>query len=235
MRYHPPDNRDLPKEVFERKVRNNDYIRQIYHYPEIIIPHSTPEQFQKTWVRLCPANAVVHVEIGCGSGRYLLELSRSFPQHRFVGFELRYKRLVLAAKKIKKAQCSNILLLKAQGEYLADYFTQHSIDKIHINFPDPWCKIKQRKHRLLNADFLEKITPLQRHGGEFLFKTDHQEYFQTVRNMLTDFPQYQLLEQTTDLQQSPYQAGNIETEFEQLFKYKANPRIAYLKARLQNE
>ena len=235
MRYRPPDNRDLPKETFERKVRNNDYIRRIYDFPDIILSHPTPEQFQEIRMRQCASTAVVQVEIGCGSGSYLLELSRCFPEHRFVGFELRYKRLVLAAKKIKKARCANILLLKDQGEYLVDYFGIDSIEKIHVNFPDPWSKRKQRKHRLLNADFLEKMTRLLRPGGEFLFKTDHQEYFQSVRTMLSDLAQYQLLEQTTDLQRSAYQTANIETEFEKLLKYKSNPKIAYLKAQIRWE
>ena len=233
MRYRPPDNRDLPEEIFQRKVRNNDYIRQIYNYSDIILPHPTPKQFQEIWMRRCPSTAVVHVEIGCGSGRYLLELSCSFPGHQFVGFELRYKRLVLSAKKLKKAQCTNVLLLKDRGEYLSEYFAPHSIDKIHINFPDPWYKKKQRKHRLLNAEFLEKIVSLLRPGGEFLFKTDHQEYFQTVRNLLSALPQFQFLQQTTDLQLSDYQSENIETEFEHLFKYKCNPQIAFLKAQLK--
>ncbi len=231
-RYKPLDNRDLPKEVFERKARNNHYMRQIYDYPWIILPHPTPEQFQELWREKCHPSTRVQLEIGCGSGGYLLQLAQDSPNDCFLGFELRYKRLVLAGKKVKNFNCTNVVLLKEKGEYLDDYFGKNSIDRIHVNFPDPWPKKTQRKHRLLNDNFFQKIAVLLRPAGQFLFKTDHQEYFQGVQECLQGFPQFQMMEQTTNLHESVYNEKNIETEFEKMFKFKANPTIGYMKIQI---
>ena len=231
MRYRPPDNRTLPKAIFEKKARTNDYLNQIYLYPEWILPHPTPTAFQKMWQEKCPASTLVHVEIGCGSGGYLLEMCQRFPKHFFVGMELRYKRLVLAAKKLKKFACPNVLLLKEKGEYLDEYFGAQSIDKIHVNFPDPWPKAAHRKHRLLQQSFFQKMQTLLRPHGEFCFKTDHQEYFASVSRLLHDLSTFEVVERTCDLSHSDYQATNIETEFEKMFKFKTNPPICHLRAR----
>ena len=140
--------------------------------------------------------------------------------------------MVSSAKKLEAGNCKNVLLLKEKGEYLEEYLGKNSIDKLHVNFPDPWAKKSQKKHRLLNPDFFNKITTLLRSKGDFIFKTDHQEYFQTIIETLQTTPQFDIIEETTDLHRSPYNEANIETEFERLFKRKGNPAIGYLKAQL---
>lgn len=232
MRYRPPDNHDLPKAVFERKVKNNAYIQKIYDYPEIIIPHPTPEQIQKLLSQNDIPNTPLHVEIGCGAGQYIVELSSRFPTHFFVGFELRYKRLFLAGKKLKRRECSNVILLKDKGEYLAEYLGNRSIDTIHVNFPDPWAKEAQRKHRLLSESFFQTLECLLKPNGEFIFKTDHQEYFLSVEALLQNFPKFARIEYTRDLHNSPYNERNIETEFEKMFRHKVKTPIGHMKVKL---
>ena len=135
--------------------RNNPYITRIYDYEEYLLPHPNRENFDQHWRKKVQNSAKVHVEIGCGSGRYLMELARNNPDETFFGLELRLKRLVLAAKKIKREQLENILLMRERGEYLDDYFEEGSINVLHINFPDPWSKKGRRKHRIFNQDFLK--------------------------------------------------------------------------------
>ena len=125
--------------------RNNPYITRIYDYEEYLLPHPNRESFDQHWRKKVQNSAKVHVEIGCGSGRYLMELARNNPDETFFGLELRLKRLVLAAKKIKREQLENILLMRERGEYLDDYFEEGSINVLHINFPDPWYKKKHHK------------------------------------------------------------------------------------------
>ncbi|MBF0289539.1 MAG: tRNA (guanosine(46)-N7)-methyltransferase TrmB [SAR324 cluster bacterium] len=229
MHYRPFNQHKLPQDVLEELAKNNPYIIKIYDYPDFILPHPTPERFQTIFWEKFSISTAIDVEIGCGSGQYLLQLSKRFPDHCFLGLELRYKRLVLAAKKFTKCNCSNILLLKEKGEYLGEYLGENTISRIHVNFPDPWPKKAHKKHRLLSIEFFKQIFPLLRTKGELLFKTDHQEYFQTVRKIVQELPEYTVIEETTDLYASPYKETNIETEFEQLFKFKTNPNIAYMK------
>ena len=174
----------------------------------------------------------MHIEIGCGSSRYLIEWALENPQDFFIGLELRYKRLVLAAKKIRKQNIPNILLLKERGEFLDEYLTHKSIDCLHINFPDPWSKKSKRKHRILITEFLIKMRPYFCSGGELRFKTDHLEYFKTVTEILEQLEFYDIDQHTEDLHQSSYDKENILTEFELLFKSKGNPPIGYLRAKV---
>ena len=117
---------------------------RIYDYPELLIPHPSPDNFQQLWDskkgNIPASSGKVHLEIGCGSGRYLIEWALKNPQDFFIGLELRYKRLVLAAKKMEEQNVPNILLLRERGEFLHEYLPNNSMDCMHINFPDPWSK-----------------------------------------------------------------------------------------------
>jgi tRNA (guanine-N7-)-methyltransferase len=207
---------------------------RVYDYPGLLIPHPTPENFQQFWdskkENAPGSSGRVHLEIGCGSGRYLIEWAQENPQDSFIGLELRYKRLVLAAKKIEQQTISNIILMREHGEFIDEYLPHNSIDCMHINFPDPWSKKARRKHRILSAEFLSRILPLFRSKGELRFKTDHLEYFETVTDIIQNFETYKIVEFSKNLHQSEYNAKNILTEFEMLFKSKGNPSIGYLLA-----
>jgi len=207
---------------------------RVFDYPELLIPHPTPQIFQQLWdskkENILAASGKVHLEIGCGSGRYLIEWALANPQDIFIGVELRYKRLVLAAKKMEHQNIKNILLMRERGEFLHEYMPNNSMDCMHINFPDPWSKKSRRKNRILSAEFLSVMLPLFRSNGELLFKTDHLEYFETVTEILQQLKTYKIVEHTSDLHNSEYNENNILTEFEMLFKSKGNPPIGYLKA-----
>ena len=239
MRFRPRNHRDENPEVFAQLVKTNPYMARVFDYPELLIPHPTPENFQQLWdskkENVPASSGRVHLEIGCGSGRYLIEWAHENPQDSFIGLELRYKRLVLAAKKIEQLALPNILLMREKGEFVDEYLSHNSIDCIHINFPDPWPKKASRKHRILSADFLTKMHPYFRSGGELRFKTDHLEYFETVTEILQKLENYKIVEHTTDLQRSNYIENNILTEFEMLFKSKGNPPIGYLNAKALNK
>ena len=238
MRYRPKNLRDENPEVLNQLAKYNPYIARVYDYPELLLPHPTAENFQKLWARKNKDNigdafpVKVHIEIGCGSSRYLIEWALENSKDFFIGLELRYKRLVLAAKKIQKQNIQNILLLRERGEFLDEYLTHKSIGCLHINFPDPWSKKAKRKHRILSTEFLAKMHPYFCSGGELRFKTDHLEYFETVTQILNQLDLYSIEHCTEDLHQSSYDKENILTEFELLFKSKGNPPIGYLRAKV---
>ena len=236
MRYRPRNYRAENPEVFSQLVKNNPYMARVYEYPELLIPHPNPENFRQLWaVKIKEASGAapsgkIHLELGCGSGRYLIEWAQENPQDAFIGLELRFKRLALAAKKIERQNIRNILLMREHGEFIDEYLPHNSIDCIHINFPDPWSKKNRRKHRILSTDFLTKMHPFFRPKGELLFKTDHLEYFETITDILKEIDTYKIAEHTADLHRSNYNGNNILTEFEMLFKSKGNPPIAFLRA-----
>jgi len=234
MRFRPRNHRDENPEIFAQLVKTNPYMARIYDYPELLIPHPSPENFQQLWDskkgNISAASGKVHLEIGSGSGRYLIEWAQANSQDFFIGLELRYKRLVLAAKKMEQQNIHNILLMRERGEFLHEYLPNDSMDCMHINFPDPWSKKSRRKHRILSADFLTKVYPYFSSGGELRFKTDHLEYFETVTDIIQNLETYKIVEYSKDLHRSEYNEHNILTEFEMLFKSKGNPSIGYLLA-----
>jgi len=238
MRYRPKNLRDENPEVLNQLAKYNPYIASMYDYPELLLSHPTAENFQELWARKYKDSlgdafpGKVHIEIGCGSSRYLIKLALENPRDFFIGLELRYKRLVLSAKKIQKQNIRNIILLRERGEFLDEYLTHKSIGCLHINFPDPWSKKAKRKHRILSKEFLTKMRPYFCSGGELRFKTDHLEYFKTVTEILNQLDFYSIEQQTEDLHQSVYDSENILTEFELLFKSKENPPIGYLRAKI---
>ena len=236
MRYRPKNLRDENPEVLNQLAKYNPYIARVYDFPELLLPHPTPDNFKELWARKNKdsledtSSSRIHIEIGCGSSRYLIRWAIENPQDFFIGLELRYKRLVLAAKKIHKQNIQNIILLRERAEFLDEYFTHKSIDCLHINFPDPWYKKAKRKHRILSTEFLTKIHPYFCSGGELRFKTDHLEYFKSVTQILKHLDFYSINQHTWDLHKSSYNKENILTEFEMLFKSKGDPPIGYLKA-----
>ena len=238
MRYRPKNLRDENPEVLNQLAKYNPYIARVYDYPELLLPHPTVENFQELWARKNKENlgdtfpGKVHIEIGCCSSRYLIKWAFENSQDFFIGLELRYKRLVLAAKKIQKQNIKNILLLRERGEFLDEYLTHKSIGCLHINFPDPWSKKSKRKHRILSTEFLTKMHPYFCSGGELRFKTDHLEYFNKVTEILEQLEFFDIVQHTEDLHQSAYDIENILTEFEMLFKSKGNPPIGYLRAKV---
>jgi len=238
MRYRPKNLLVEAPEVLNQLAKYNPYIARVYNYPELLLPHPTAENFQELWARKNKDNlrdtspSKVHIEIGCGSSRYLIRWAIENPQNFFIGLELRYKRLVLAARKIQKQNIRNIILLRERGEFLDEYFVYKSINCLHINFPDPWSKKAKRKHRILSTEFLKKIRPYFSSGGELRFKTDHLEYFKSVTQILNQLDFYSIDQHTEDLHKSEYNNENILTEFEMLFKSKGDPPIGYLRAKV---
>ena len=222
------DYRELPEQVYERMTRTNPYLKQVHDYPDLLLPHPTLDQIQQHWEPLRERAERVHVEIGCGSGGYLQAWASQHPQDAFLGFELRFKRLTLAARKLAQAQLTNALLVKDRGELLGEYLTEKSLDILHVNFPDPWPKKAHRKHRLFSSEFLDRLLIFFREGGEIRFKTDHQEYFQMVLELLQNHPNYKIGTLTEDLWNSPLNEENIPTEFERLFKSKGNFKVGFL-------
>lgn len=209
--------------------KNNPYIDQIANYPETI---KTFDGKKPDWSEWFPETKPIIVDIGCGAGNFLRDMAIKEPNFNYVGMELRFKRLVKGALKFKKRAISNIRLIQERGEDIDLLFSSNMLYRIHINFPDPWAKNRQKKHRLFSLDYLTKLSQLLVPNGNLLFKTDHEEYFHFVQSLLKQQQHFIMIEYSENLHHSPYNDQNIPTEFEQLFANKGEP-IYYCKLRNQ--
>jgi len=98
------------------------------------------------------------LEIGTGMGNFFGKQVGEHPKKNFIGMEIRYKRLFQSAQKARKLENNNFVMLKDFGQNIDKIFEIEEIAETYIFFPDPWAnKDRQRKHRLLGAEFLEKL------------------------------------------------------------------------------
>lgn len=199
----------------------NPYVRWIHEHPDCLLPDPTPAELAR---RLAEADAALGsggrlvVDLGCGSGNFLLARARARPRDRFVGFELRYKRLVKAARKLEREGLRNLWLLRAEAERCADFFAPGTVDEVHLNFPDPWPKRAHWKKRLVNPPFLDALARTLAPGGTFHLKTDHSGYFLHCLSVVRARPDFRLVGFANDLHRAGAQPDALRTEFEQLFR-----------------
>lgn len=159
-------------------------------------------------------------EIGSGSGNHLVELGRRHPEASVFGFEIRYKRSVRTIEKADATGVENVYVLRMPAEHIEEVFPAQSLARVYVNFPDPWAKRRQWKHRVLSAQFLDSMHRLLTEKGIVSVKTDHDEYFAYFLEILRADKRFACFAETTDYLKSEYCKDNIETEFEMLFKHK---------------
>lgn len=163
----------------------------------------------------------LRMEIGCGKGKFITETAINNPDINFIAFEKNLDVLVLAAEKVKEAGLSNVRLVAADANVLAEFDTKSKCEVIYINFCDPWPKNGYRKRRLTHANYLALWEKLLCDNGEIHFKTDNKGLFEFSLNSFSDYGM-RLKNITLDLHASDFE-GNVMTEYEMLFSEKGNP------------
>ncbi len=176
---------------------------------------------------LMDASTQCFCEIGSGSGNHLVELGRRCPDAAVFGFEIRYKRSVRTIEKAMAADVENVYVLRMPAENMEKIFPPRSLARVYVNFPDPWAKRKQWKHRVLSEEFLNSMQQLLTEEGLVSVKTDHNEYYESFREILRADSRFSCFAETRDYYRSEFCQENIETEFELLFKHKGQ-RINFL-------
>ncbi len=152
-----------------------------------------------------------------------LALAERHPASECVGVELRYKRAVRTIEKAQSRGLTNVSVIHVDARRIEQLFDSASITGLFVNFPDPWAKKHQRKHRLLAPWLLDTAARLLVSGGELAAKTDHAEQFDTFLALLEKDDRFRLQWVTRDLHRSEHAHENIQTEFETLFRHQGLP------------
>ena len=177
-----------------------------------------PTLYKGKWKELLNVNGPISLEVGCGKGKFLCDNAILFKNNGYIGLEMMTSVICRAVQKVLETGAKNVLLLNQDANNLLDLFNEGEIDKIYVNFPDPWPKKRHEKRRLTSPSFLSKYKTILKKDGVFRFKTDNLDLYnyslETVLPVLKDGFKYGLVEYSDD---------TIMTEFETKFKNNGNP------------
>lgn len=158
----------------------------------------------------------LRLEIGCGKGAFIRGTAVKEPDVNFIALERCSDVAMIAMEKCKAAEIPNVRFMIGDVAKLAENFTDGSIDRIYLNFSDPWPKAGHAKRRLTYRSFLSEYRRLLKPGGAIFFKTDNRGLFDFS---LEEFREcgWRLEDITYDLHNSEYNADNVMTEYEKNF------------------
>ncbi|MFW5633189.1 MAG: tRNA (guanosine(46)-N7)-methyltransferase TrmB [Acetivibrio ethanolgignens] len=181
-----------------------------------------PAQYKGSFHTLFGNSNPIHIEIGMGKGRFITELDRLHPGINYLCMEKYSSVLIRALDKIKENPPSNLYFLRMDAEDIAEIFAPDEVDRIYLNFSDPWPKDRHAKRRLTSSQFLERYDKILTADGQVIFKTDNRPLFDFSLEEI-EKSGWILDSKTYDLHHSEYTEGNVMTEYEEKFSAQGNP------------
>lgn len=167
------------------------------------------------WSGIFENSNPIELEIGCGKGDFIVEIAKMNPDKNFIAIDLKNEVLVYALRKVNDASLTNVRIISMKAEDIADVFDTDEIDRIYINFANPWPKATHNKRRLTHPRFLSKYRGFTKDNSLIEFKTDDEGLY---TDSLQYFPEsnYEIIFNSDDLPKDA--PGNIETEYEAKFR-----------------
>ena len=156
----------------------------------------------------------IHLEIGTGKGDFLIGMAMKYPDINFLGIEKYDSVLVRAIEKVDELELNNIFFIR-EDAFIVDDMFDHEIEKLYLNFSDPWPKERHTKRRLTSPIFLKKYDSIFKKGKEIQLKTDNRKLFEYSLISLTNNG-YVINEMNLDLYDDMVK-DNIPTEYETKF------------------
>ncbi len=173
----------------------------------------------------------VHVEIGMGKGRFLMDMAQLHPDINYVGIEKYSSVLLRALQKQEQLLLPNIIFIRMDAEDITEVFAPGEVDRIYLNFSDPWPKDRHAKRRLPSRQFLDRYDKILVPEGVVEFKTDNRDLFMFALDEVE--PAGWTLDAVTyDLHHDEkMMVGNVMTEYEERFSQAGNPIYKYIISR----
>ena len=190
-----------------------------------------PETHKGTWGQLFGNEQPVQIEVGMGKGRFLMDLASQNPDINYIGIEMYSSVLYRALEKQTAEEKPNLYFLRFDAKYLADIFAEHEVDRIYLNFSDPWPKDRHSKRRLTSEGFLNLYHTILNPDGYIQFKTDNRDLFDFSVETAENSPIWNIKELTYDLHHSEFLEGNIMTEYESKFVAEGKPICRFVLSR----
>lgn len=174
------------------------------------------------WKEVFGNDNPIEIEIGMGKGRFIMELAALHPEINYVGIERYPSVLLRGLQKRAELELDNIYFMCVDAKNLAEIYAPGEVEKIYLNFSDPWPKDRHEKRRLTSEDFLAVYNQILRPDGVLEFKTDNKGLFDYSLEAIPAAG-WKIVDYTYDLHHSEMGAGNVMTEYEEKFSSKGNP------------
>ena len=178
------------------------------------------------------ATRELFVELGTGMGDFITQIAERNPQINFIGLEVEATCVLAAARKVREKNLANVRLIVFDVNNVTEIFSEHAVDRLYINFCDPWPKKRHAKRRLTHVRFLEMYRQILKRDGEIFFKTDNRGLFDFSLEQFA-LAGLDVRDVTNDLHANE-PAENIRTEYENKFSAAGVP-INFCIARFANE
>ena len=165
----------------------------------------------------------IRIEIGMGKGKFITTLAMENPDINYIGIEKYSSVLIRAIERCEEIEVPNLRFIRMEAEYICDVFEKGEVDRIYLNFSDPWPKDRHAKRRLTSKQFFERYDVILKKDGIVEFKTDNDLLFQFSLEQVPEAG-WELIEQTWDLHNDErLMQGNVMTEYESKFSQMGNP------------
>ena len=204
----------------------NVYLKQYWSSGPPVLRGCDAQKCCSDWDAFFGRKAPLKLEVGAGNGFFLAGMAAKDPQSNWLGLEIRYKRVMLCARKILSEQIQNARIMRYDAWLVHELFSQGSLSALYTNHPDPWQKKRQAKKRLLNADFCLWASQALKVGGVWRIKTDFKPHIESVLEHTENLPfKVTGRSEDTHTQGVPW-SPDIETNYESKFRLKGLPVFA---------
>ncbi len=205
-------------------------LRNIQGAKEVIANSSwvvqEPEEKKGNWKAVFGKEQPLHIEVGMGKGRFLMDMAKLHPEINYIGIEMYDSVLLRAVQKAESLEepLSNLLFLRMDARDLPEVFEKGEVGRIYLNFSDPWPKDRHAKRRLTSHEFLDRYEKILPEEGLVEFKTDNRDLFEFSLEEIRNAPNWTLNAYTYDLHNNEeMNRGNVMTEYEEKFSSAGNP------------
>ena len=189
-----------------------------------------PENNKGNWQSVFPSTQPLHIEIGMGKGRFIMDMAAAHPDINYLGIERYSSVLLRGLEKRSQLDLNNIYFMCVDAKTMPELFAPGEVSRIYLNFSDPWPKDRHAKRRLTSPDFMAVYDKILARDGVVEFKTDNRELFEYSLESIPSAG-WKILSHTFDLHNSPMAEGNIMTEYETKFAAEGKPICKLVAAR----
>ncbi len=210
------------------RLRNVTGSREMIAESKYVIPEEQMFEMPGKWAQVFENDHPIHVEIGMGKGQFIHAMAKLHPHINYIGVEKYSTVLLRAVQKMEQEELPNLIFLRMDAEDVDKVFGAGEVDKIYLNFSDPWPKDRHAKRRLPSREFLARYDKIMKKDSRLEFKTDNRDLFDFAVEELepagwtADVITYDLHKDEALM------VGNVMTEYEEKFSSMGNPICKYI-------